>query len=212
MKIIETITANTVTRISEMEVISWNVVEKDYYLNLLLEGISASKLKNNLVFKGGTALRKIYFQDYRYSEDLDFTLKKSLTETQLRQDITEIFDYIKHEHNQVFNIKTAYVRKHFTDLKVQFVGLRGQKNTIALDFMADEIISDEVLEKPVINNYYKKTFKIPVYSLEEMLAEKLRSLLQRTRVRDYYDVWYLLTKTKVDKIKFKKIFMEKVKY
>jgi predicted nucleotidyltransferase component of viral defense system len=51
-------------------------IEKVYVIGWVLRGISINKyLKEKLIFKGGTALRKIYFPDYRLSEDLDFTFK-----------------------------------------------------------------------------------------------------------------------------------------
>ena len=50
------------------------VVERDYLLSWVLDGISAvPELRETLVFKGGTALKKCYFDDYRFSEDLDFS-------------------------------------------------------------------------------------------------------------------------------------------
>lgn len=52
-----------------------NVVEKDYVLGWLLAGIyNHLALKDSWVFKGGTCLKKCYFETYRFSEDLDFTL------------------------------------------------------------------------------------------------------------------------------------------
>ena len=52
------------------------VLEKDYCLSWFLVGLSATPLKDILVFKGGTAIKKCYIPDYRFSEDLDFTLRK----------------------------------------------------------------------------------------------------------------------------------------
>ncbi len=53
-------------------------IEKDYVLSWLLNGIAQHKpLFDSLVFKGGTVLKKFYFRDYRFSEDLDFTLLTS---------------------------------------------------------------------------------------------------------------------------------------
>lgn len=50
------------------------MLEKDYALNCLLDGIEkVRKLHLGLVFKGGTALRKVYFPNWRHSEDLDFS-------------------------------------------------------------------------------------------------------------------------------------------
>lgn len=51
-----------------------DVVEKDYVLGLLLAAIATDdELKDTWIFKGGTALRKCFFETYRFSEDLDFT-------------------------------------------------------------------------------------------------------------------------------------------
>jgi predicted nucleotidyltransferase component of viral defense system len=50
-------------------------IEKDYILSWLLFGISKHEtLSKTIVFKGGTVLKKVYFENYRFSEDLDFTL------------------------------------------------------------------------------------------------------------------------------------------
>lgn len=59
--------------------LSWEIIEKDYILSWVLAGIAANKkLQNKLVFKGGTALKKCYFGNYRFSEDLDFTAKEDM--------------------------------------------------------------------------------------------------------------------------------------
>lgn len=53
-----------------------NVVEKDYVLGWLLAAINTNPvLSQSWVFKGGTCLKKCYFETYRFSEDLDFTLR-----------------------------------------------------------------------------------------------------------------------------------------
>ena len=52
----------------------WEVLERDYLLSWVLAGIGrVDSLRDTLVFKGGTALKKCYFGDYRFSEDLDFS-------------------------------------------------------------------------------------------------------------------------------------------
>lgn len=52
----------------------WEVLERDYLLSWILAGIGqVAPLRETLVFKGGTALKKCYFGDYRFSEDLDFS-------------------------------------------------------------------------------------------------------------------------------------------
>jgi predicted nucleotidyltransferase component of viral defense system len=58
------------------------VLERDYSLAWFPGGLAESDLNALLAFKGGTALKRCYFGDYRFSEDLDFTL---LTPTPLEE-------------------------------------------------------------------------------------------------------------------------------
>jgi predicted nucleotidyltransferase component of viral defense system len=67
-------------------------------------------------------------------------------------------------------------------------------------------------EKTGMNFYDSIGFTILVYSMDEILQEKLRSIIQRGKSRDYFDVWMLLNKNKFDKAKIKDIFMEKCKF
>lgn len=70
--------------------------------------------------------------------------------------------------------------------------------------MVDKIKIEQV---PQVFDYPK--FKVRVYSLEDILAEKMRSIIQRTRIRDYYDVWRLLKVRKFDNKKVKGLFLKK---
>lgn len=55
--------------------IKWEIIEQDYLLSLIIESIAhIPELKNNVVFKGGTALKKMYFGKYRFPQDLDFSV------------------------------------------------------------------------------------------------------------------------------------------
>ena len=70
-----------------------DVVEKDYALGWTLAGIYAhAELRDSWIFKGGTCLKKCYFETYRFSEDLDFTLQDAahLDETFLKRVFAEI--------------------------------------------------------------------------------------------------------------------------
>ncbi|MGI6395380.1 MAG: nucleotidyl transferase AbiEii/AbiGii toxin family protein [bacterium] len=76
-------------------------IEKDYVLSWILQGISRhDKLSKTIVFKGGTVLKKVYFKDYRFSEDLDYTLINSDISNELIFEwFAEVFKYIKEEAN-----------------------------------------------------------------------------------------------------------------
>jgi predicted nucleotidyltransferase component of viral defense system len=73
-----------------------HIVEKDYVLGWILAGINAhEELSESWVFKGGTCLKKCYFETYRFSEDLDFTLRNEnhLDEEFLRRVFEEVVSW-----------------------------------------------------------------------------------------------------------------------
>ena len=76
-------------------------IEKDYMLSWILQGISQhEKLSKAIAFKGGTVLKKVYFENYRFSEDLDFTLLYSdINNEQIFEWFAAVFEYIKEEAN-----------------------------------------------------------------------------------------------------------------
>jgi len=67
------------------------VLEKDYCLSWFLVGLSATPLREILAFKGGTAIKKCYIPDYRFSEDLDFTLREETAFETIRVHLDEAF-------------------------------------------------------------------------------------------------------------------------
>lgn len=77
-----------------------DIVEKDYVLGWLLAGINAhDKLASAWAFKGGTCLKKCYFETYRFSEDLDFTIsaQSHLDEGFLKATFAEIANWLYDE-------------------------------------------------------------------------------------------------------------------
>ena len=83
-----------------------HVVEKDYVLGWLLAGIHRHpELTDAWVFKGGTCLKKCYFETYRFSEDLDFTLRDEagLDESLLRRVLGEVVTWVADESGLVYH-------------------------------------------------------------------------------------------------------------
>lgn len=191
-----------------------NTVDKDYVLGRFLNSFFSFKENRNLfVFKGGTSLRKGYFSDYRFSEDLDFTLLdksfliyKSFFEKIAKQCEKESgirFDVRKINNKQFKDEGKGYKCVIF------FWGANHSQNQapapknrwttkIEIDISFDEEILFPVNHIDIIHPYsdldHLSKVKIPVYSLEEILTEKIRAFYQRNykAPRDYYDVWYLL--------------------
>lgn len=81
-------------------------IEKDYILSWILFGIAKHKqLSRAIVFKGGTVLKKVYFEDNRFSEDLDFTLLNAgISNDQIFSWFKEVFEFIRDEANIPLNI------------------------------------------------------------------------------------------------------------
>ena len=176
------------------------VIEKDYVITWLLLGISDSVLKNILAFKGGTALKKTYFEDYRFSEDLDFTVLGDHEVDRLLELLLEVFGNLNDEVALVFRTddRKMEVRADSLSLYVDFVGpLQGAlgSRNIKLDFTyGEELVYP--LKQRVVSAHYSDCDDIgrslKVYSLEEVLVEKLCALIGRTEPRDLYDVHFLL--------------------
>ena len=187
------ISLNELKRIAAKQKIALGVVEKDYALTWILYGLSKTEFKKNFVFKGGTALRKIYFPDWRYSEDLDFTLSKKFSDDKLREVIDKTNNYLLEKAGITLDIKSLHSNPEYAQIKIQFLGPLNNKNTIKLDLSFNEPTILSPKNKPILSEYSdKEKHGLLVYPLEEILAEKIRSILQRAKTRDYYDVWKIL--------------------
>ncbi len=100
-------------------------LEKDYALTWLLSGIYSedSKLRDILIFKGGTAIRKVYFPEWRLSEDLDFTITQKVTPETVRQSFEQVFPLLKDTSKIAYSLSSFNYSKHAIFADVQFLGL-----------------------------------------------------------------------------------------
>lgn len=184
---------NELKRIAAKQKVALGVVEKDYALTWVLYGLSEMQAKQDFVFKGGTGLRKIYFPDWRYSEDLDFTARRKYSDKELREVIGKITDYTAENAAVTLNIKSLHSNPEYAQVKLQFIGPMNTKNTIKIDLSFSEHIILAPESRKILSEYSdKESHTLLVYPLEELLAEKIRSILQRAKTRDYYDVWKIL--------------------
>jgi predicted nucleotidyltransferase component of viral defense system len=189
-------------------------LEKDYALTWLLSGIysEGSKLADLLIFKGGTAIRKVYFPEWRLSEDLDFTILKRAAPAKVRGSFDEAFRLLKEKSSIEYSFD-AYTSGTYTILAdVQFLGPLGFRNRIAHDISLKEKLVEDPVWKKVKPEYDDvPPFRIQVYSLNEILLEKIRSIMQRGKARDYYDVWRFMKEHSFNQSKIKKLLIEKCK-
>lgn len=189
------------------------VIEKDYALMWLLYGIYNSRLKDILAFKGGTALSKAYFPKFwRLSEDLDFTIVKDVKPSEIETMLKDCFSMINEMTGMSFHIVSFHSNPEHAIISVQFTGPLG-KNAIRMDISLNEILATKPLKREIADDYSdSRKFAVLVYSLDEVLLEKLRSIIQRGKSRDYFDVWMLLKKNRFDKDKIKELFIKKCEF
>ncbi len=110
-----------------------DTVDKDWVLGHVLKGIFETQgLGEQLVFKGGTCLKKCYFEDYRFSEDLDFTF----LEKELAPDVLMLDDLCKWVFDNsgirlyVQNIKPQLAKDVTVgyEVKIKYWGANHSKN------------------------------------------------------------------------------------
>jgi predicted nucleotidyltransferase component of viral defense system len=182
-----------------------NVVEKDYVLGWLLAGIfNHPALRERWVFKGGTCLKKCYFETYRFSEDLDFTLpdESHLNLDFLGATFREIGAWVYEQSG----IELPPDRIRFEVFQNRRDRLAGQGRIsyrgpiapasanlprVKLDLTSDEALVLPPIDRPVSHAYSDNPeggIQARCYSYEEVFAEKVRALSERARPRDLYDV------------------------
>ena len=181
-------------RLANRQKVALGILEKDYVLTEVLKALSQVPMLNeDFVFKGGTALRKVYFPNWRYSEDLDFTVKHDMNKEELRQALDAWYHQVEQQSQIRLTTKQLHKADGYARIRSQFLGPLSYPGMIYMDLTFDEPLCLEPEYRRVLTDpFTDEQRKVLVYPLEELLAEKMRSLLERGKSRDYYDVWRLL--------------------
>jgi predicted nucleotidyltransferase component of viral defense system len=185
-----------------------NVLERDYCIAWFLVGLSRVPLRNKVVFKGGTALRRCHFAEYRFSEDLDFSLLQSISFEELKQELEPLFEEVK----QASNIKFSYSRNDSVSHQNSYTFYLAYEGPLPATSTRKEIKVDVTIkerifyapEECIVLKSCKEYTDLPdavtilVYSLDEIATEKTVALLDRARTepRDLYDLWYLIEESR----------------
>lgn len=200
-----------VRRIAAATKVDPMVIDLDYSLGWFLLGMrKTSASLRGLIFKGGTCLRKCYFPDYRFSEDLDFTATKHLSPTDIEDWITKSVDWISDHDGPDFRVQPIHFEvvddeygSESYQARIYYRGpLRwgGSPRTVKLDVTRAEKILLPVNEKQIIHPYSDQgsfnDIVLPCYCLEEVIAEKIRAVGGQRRFavsRDLYDIYNLVS-------------------
>jgi hypothetical protein len=190
-----------------------DAVEKHYILGWILYGIVKSSIARSLVFKGGTALSKIHYpSDWRLSEDLDFTVLDDIKwETIIKALSDEVPKIVQRDGKISITLrKKPHTNPDYLQAKMKYTGPLGP-GTIKVEISKEGFVGNTKIEL-VPNNpdeFDYPEFSVNVYSVETIAAEKIRAILQRGYIRDYYDVWRLFKEKKFNQKEARKTFDDK---
>ena len=158
--------------------------EKDYFLAAVSRLIFESPLKEEMVFKGGTALHHCYLDQLRFSEDLDFTsINKNITPDKVNKVL---------ESGGIFRVKKQYVSKATIKTeRLLYTGPLGQPNSlkVEIDFIQNVVLPARHMK---YNNVWGLDVNVNVMDIREICAEKIRAMSDRARYRDFYDLYQIL--------------------
>lgn len=185
------------------------VLERDYCLAWFLVGLSRSRVREGLVFKGGTALKRCYFGDYRFSEDLDFSLAEELAVEDILKAFEGVYDEARRASGVAFRFSREERARHLNSHTFYLAYEGPLPGTSTKEVKVDITINEQFVcpfqERPVVRGYEEYSDlpadgSVLVYSLDEIAVEKVAALTDRARnePRDLYDVWYLTSQGHVD--------------
>lgn len=184
------LTINQVKELSKLLKINNSVVIREYVQLLFLKELYDEKYSENVFFKGGTAIRLV-FGGTRFSEDLDFTVNGN----------RENFDlFIKKFFKKLVKLYGFSFKKRKTITGERYLltadsSISDYKIFVNLDFSFREKV--HMPAKAIITTSYPVIFTsfVNYISWEEILAEKIRAIMTRSKGRDIYDLWFLLSKS-----------------
>jgi len=181
-----------------------STIERDYVQNWFLAALRPV----NMALKGGTGIRKVYIENYRFSDDLDFTLLGPSDADTLRTAVIDAMMQVRDESGIQFeeNIDFRQTKNGFKATTRFRILHRNTISPIKIDLDLTDADSEKILlpviERTVSHNYSDGLeTSVTSYTLEEIMAEKIRSLFQRTRSRDLYDIGQLVSRVDYEVVK-----------
>jgi len=191
-------------------------IEKDFFVELILFYLAKdNKLKERLIFRGGTALRKIYFSNYRFSEDLDFLLedkeKFEVCASRFEKTIERInLDFPYNLRNR-FESESDRLQLYISyDIIPEIRAVKELKIDVLKEYDIPSTLRKQVLF--VYEEFISKKTELRIYTLESVAVDKICRILDvDNEPRDLYDLWYLLN-LDLDAGKIKNGFNKKIGY
>lgn len=185
-----------------------------YFFEHILDRLSKSKYKHNIILKGGLLLSSIIGDDERTTKDMDATLKSLPLE---REEVTQIIsDILNIDLDDGINFKIEDVKdirqeSEYGGFKINILATMSTlKVYLAIELTTGDKITPREIEYNYNCHFEDKKIPILAYTIETVIAEKYQTIIARdiynTRMKDYYDI-YVLIKENAEKIDFKHLVM-----
>jgi predicted nucleotidyltransferase component of viral defense system len=160
-------------------------------------------VKDSLVFRGGTALNKLYIKPpSRYSEDIDFVQRKP-------EPIGKVIDAIRSVLDSWLGEPKRKLTNRSVKLVYQYAAINGLPAKLKIEINTTEhfqVLDIHQAHYSLVSEWFNGECHIATYQIEELMATKLRALYQRRKGRDLFDVWLVFSKNLADVDKTIKIF------
>lgn len=175
-----------------------------YFFEHILERLSKSKYKHNIILKGGLLLSSIIGDDEITTKDMDATLKSIPLEKENVENIMQEIINIDIEDGicyEIVNIKDIRLDSEYGGFKINILAImENLKVYIAIELTTGDKITPREIEYNYNSIFEDKKIPIFAYTLETVVAEKYQTIISRgiynTRMKDFYDVYILMTEKK----------------
>lgn len=192
--------------------ITVNEVLQNYMFERILERLSISKYKNNFILKGGLLLSSIMGIDTRTTMDMDTCIKGiNLTDKQLYNVLKEILNIDVNDGVQfkIRNSKPIRDEDDYGGLKYNLLAIFDNlRIDLSIDIATGDLITPREIEYDYKMMFEDRKLTIMSYNIESIIAEKFQTVISRgilnSRMKDYYDLYYLVTYKKFSKDNLKK--------
>jgi predicted nucleotidyltransferase component of viral defense system len=182
-------------------------IEQDLIISrALVDLYNDPHIKDALVFRGGTALNKLFINPpSRYSEDIDFVQKNA---DPIGQTINAIREVLK----PWLGDPKWKITQRSAKLIYKYESINKSASKLKIEINTTEHFQVLPLKKvpfSMDSDWFKGTADIITYEMDELMATKLRALYQRRKGRDLFDIWYVATN---ELINLNRVFDIFVKY
>lgn len=185
-------------------------VEQDLVISRALVNLyNDSHIKEALVFRGGTALNKLFLNPpARYSEDIDFVQKSP-------EPIGKTIDAIRTLLKPWLGEPGRKITQRSAKLIYKYEMINKMPGKLKIEINTTEhfqVLSINKIKFQVDSKWFTGSADIVTYDIDELMATKLRALYQRRKGRDLFDLWYVTEQELINIDKVIEIFSKYCKH